>query len=62
MPTFAKTKEALAKLTPEDGLYLLPYMAMQADGRPWEGDEADPFGPPHRARQPFDGPELGACR
>src|SRR4029077_14601966 len=33
-------------LRPEDGLYPLPYMALQADGRPWEGDEADPFGPP----------------
>jgi L-asparaginase/Glu-tRNA(Gln) amidotransferase subunit D len=40
-------------LRPEDGLYPLPYMALQADGRPWEGDEADPFGPPDRARQPF---------
>jgi L-asparaginase len=28
-------------------------MAFQADGRPWESDEADPFGPPERARQPF---------
>lgn len=41
------------ELRPEDGLYPLPYMAFQADGRPWEGDEADPFGPPHRSRQPF---------
>lgn len=40
-------------LNPADGLYPLPYMAMQADGRPWEGDEADPFGPPDRTRQPF---------
>jgi hypothetical protein len=40
-------------LDPGDGLYPLPYMALQADGRPWEGDEADPFGPPDRARQPF---------
>jgi L-asparaginase len=40
-------------LSPDDGLYALPYMAMQADGRPWEGDEADPFGPPDRTRQPF---------
>jgi hypothetical protein len=40
-------------LSPEDGLYMLPYMAMQADGRPWDGDEADPFGPPERTRQPF---------
>lgn len=41
------------ELRPEDGLYPLPYMARQADGRPWEGDEADPFGPPGRYRQPF---------
>lgn len=41
------------ELRPEDGLYPLPYMAVQADGRPWEGDEADPFGPPGRHRQPF---------
>ena len=41
------------ELRPDDGLYPLPYMAVQADGRPWEGDEATPFGPPEHARQPF---------
>jgi hypothetical protein len=41
------------ELRPDDGLYPLPYMAMQADGRPWEHDEADPLGPPGRHRQPF---------
>lgn len=41
------------QLHPDDGLYPLPYAARQADGRPWEGDEADPFGPRERARQPF---------
>lgn len=41
------------RLEPGDGLYPLPYMAIQADGRPWDGDEADPFGPPNRLRQPF---------
>ncbi len=41
------------ELRPEDGLYPLPYMALQADGRPWDGDEAEPFGPPANARQPF---------
>ncbi len=41
------------RLEPGDGLYPLPYMAVQADGRPWDGDEADPFGPRERARQPF---------
>ncbi len=41
------------ELRPEDGLYPLPYMAVQADGRPWDGDEARPFGPAEHARQPF---------
>ena len=40
-------------LDPADGLYPLPYMALQADGQAWDGDEAAPFGPPDRARQPF---------
>jgi len=29
------------ELRPEDGLYPLPYMALQADGRPWEEEQAD---------------------
>ncbi|HET9457017.1 MAG TPA: hypothetical protein VFO78_06725, partial [Candidatus Limnocylindrales bacterium] len=41
------------ELRPEDGLYPLPYAAFQADGRAWEGDEAEPFGPREAARQPF---------
>ena len=41
------------ELRPEDGLYPLPYMAVQTDGRPWDGDEATPFGPAANARQPF---------
>lgn len=41
------------RLEPSDGLYPLPYMARQADGRPWDGDAADPGAPPDRARQPF---------
>jgi L-asparaginase len=40
-------------LNPEDGLYPLPYMARQADGRAWEEDGTDPGGPPERARQSF---------
>jgi L-asparaginase len=40
-------------LRPEDGLYLLPYMARQADGRAWEDDSTDVFAPPERCRQPF---------
>ena len=40
-------------LSPEDGLYPLPYMARQADGRPWEEDCAEPGAAADRARQPF---------
>ena len=40
-------------LEPEDGLYLLPYMARQADGRPWDGDCAYPFAAAEQCRQPF---------
>ena len=40
-------------LKPEDGLYLLPYMARQADGKPWDDDAAYPGAPEHLARQPF---------
>src|SRR5512134_653645 len=32
-------------LRPEDGVYPLPYMARQADGRPWEEDCAHPGAP-----------------
>jgi L-asparaginase len=35
-------------LEPEDGLYLLPYMARQATGQPWDGDKGAVGG-----RQPF---------
>jgi L-asparaginase len=40
-------------LRPDDGLYPLPYMARQADGRPWDEDCATPNAPAHLARQPF---------
>ena len=40
-------------LEPEDGLYLLPYMARQADGSAWEGDAADPQDPGAGYRQAF---------
>src|SRR6266487_4142369 len=40
-------------LAPEDGLYPLPYMARQADLRPWEEVCADPGAPAQRARQAF---------
>jgi L-asparaginase/Glu-tRNA(Gln) amidotransferase subunit D len=47
-------------LRPEDGLYPLPYMARQADGRPWNDDGVEPFAPAERSRQPFypDGSRL----
>ncbi|HKQ26974.1 MAG TPA: asparaginase domain-containing protein [Burkholderiales bacterium] len=47
-------------LRPEDGLYPLPYMAVQADGRAWDDDCATPNAPAHLARQPFypDGARL----
>lgn len=40
-------------LQPEDGVYLLPYMARQADGKPWDDDTAYPGAPEHLSRQPF---------
>lgn len=40
-----------ASLTPEDGLYPLPYLARQANGRPWVGHQ--PTGTEGRSRQQF---------
>lgn len=40
-------------LKPEDGLYLLPYMARQADGAAWEDQVVFPFAPPDKIRQTF---------
>ena len=40
-------------LRPEDGLYLLPYMARQANGQAWEDDGAMPQAPADQCRQPF---------
>jgi hypothetical protein len=40
-------------LDPSDGLYLLPYMARQADGTAWEGDGVAPGAPPGSSRQGF---------
>jgi hypothetical protein len=42
-----------AVLKPEDGLYPLPYMATQADGRAWEGNATDPGVPFAKSRQTF---------
>ena len=36
------------ELKPEDGLYPLPYMAMQADGSPWEEETTKPLGTVYR--------------
>lgn len=41
------------ELRPEDGLYPLPYMARQADGRPWEEECTEAGAPPDKARQGF---------
>ena len=40
-------------LDPDDGLYMLPYMARQVDGRAWDGDCARPWAPANQCRQPF---------
>ena len=47
-------------LRPEDGLYPLPYMARQADGRPWEMDGTDKNVASDLCRVPFfpDGSRL----
>jgi len=42
-----------AVLRPEDELYLLPYMALQADGKPWDDDCTFERAPPDKCRQPF---------
>jgi hypothetical protein len=41
------------ELTPEDGLYPLPYMARQADGSAWEDDCAYPGAPASHSRQAY---------
>ncbi|OGA22462.1 MAG: hypothetical protein A3I01_15520 [Betaproteobacteria bacterium RIFCSPLOWO2_02_FULL_65_24] len=40
-------------LRPGDGLYLLPYMARQADGKPWDDQTAYPLAPASHTRQTF---------
>jgi L-asparaginase len=47
-------------LTPEDGVYPLPYMARQANGRAWEEDCTEAGASEQQARQPFypDGSRL----
>ncbi len=41
------------RLTPEDGLYPLPYMARQADGSAWDGHCTTPGAPTEQCRVPF---------
>src|SRR5882762_7186099 len=41
------------ELRPEDGLYPLPYMATQADGKAWEEECTEALAPPEKARQGF---------
>ena len=41
------------ELRPEDGLYLLPYMARRADGRPWDAAALEDGAAPARTRQTF---------
>ena len=47
-------------LDPADGVYPLPYMAVQADGKPWEHDGTERLASAERSRQPFypDGSRL----
>jgi len=40
-------------LSPEDGVYLLPYMARQADGQPWDDDGAYRGAPVELSRTPY---------
>jgi L-asparaginase len=56
--SFSKTKTSEAdtpvyevELTPEDGLYPMPYMALQADGSPWEEETPQPNS--EKSRQGF---------
>lgn len=41
------------ELKPEDGLYPLPYMAIQANGQPWDATSAYPGAPFSESRQTF---------
>ncbi len=52
-PAADGTPVYMATLAPEDGLYLLPYMARQADGSAWDDATAEPFAPRERSRQTF---------
>jgi L-asparaginase len=58
--TFRKTRASTddkpvyeIELSPDDGLYPLPYMAIQADGNPWDEECANQGAPESKARQGF---------
>ncbi len=58
--TFSKTKKSSGDkpvmkvvLKPEDGLYPLPYMSLQADGKPWDATYAYRGAPFLESRQTF---------
>jgi len=40
-------------LEPSDGLFMLPYMARQADGKPWDEASSFPLAPADASRQTF---------
>jgi hypothetical protein len=52
-PAEGGTPVYVVTMTPEDGLYPLPYMARQADGSPWEDTTTSPFAPAASSRQTF---------
>ncbi len=43
----------VAVLSPDDGLYPLPYMSLQKDGKPWDATYAYPGAPFSESRQTF---------
>tara|TARA_Y100001980_G_C14556896_1_gene352675 strand:+ start:59538 stop:61298 length:1761 start_codon:yes stop_codon:yes gene_type:complete len=58
--SFSKRKKSdsakpvlIAELKPEDGLYPLPYMSIQSDGKPWDATYAYPGAPFEKSRQTF---------
>jgi L-asparaginase len=58
--TFRKTRASEGdkavyeiELHPDDGLYPMPYMAIQADGNPWDEECTSPGAPIEKARQGF---------
>lgn len=58
--SFSKTRKAATdkpvyevELKPEDGLYPLPYMGVQADGSAWEEESSAPGAPAAKSRQGF---------